>query len=211
MVFCISSSSVLTRLAPKLAWLNMRRPTAEAPNPKPTAPATRTPIIKTTSAATLAVRRTLTAGLPSSIDCRSKCLPSGGRIAAKGSSNLGAATGAATGGGGAKGIGGGGGGASGLGMALGPGTGPGGTPGRGGATAGPLARPSRALRSAMSLPGLGFFGCSKAYLRAGWLWDCLSGSPARLAQDISEVRRDLSSIDLPGRDHDLPRSLGYSL
>jgi hypothetical protein len=81
-------------------------------------------------------------------------------------------------GGGAKGDGAIGGGTSGFGMALAPGTG--GAPGRAGAAAGPLARPSRALRSAMSLPGPGFFGCSKALLRA-W-WHCLPGTPAGMAE-----------------------------
>ena len=91
------------------------------------AAATSTAMTKITRPARPPFCRTLTAGLPSSTDWRSKCLPSGGRMEAKGSSNLGAATGAGAGapseGAGAKGIGGGGGGANGLGMALGPGTG----------------------------------------------------------------------------------------
>ena len=117
----------------------------------------------------------------------------------------GGAKGAGAKGVGAKGVGAGGGGASGLGIPLGPGAG--GTPGRSGAAAGPLARPRRALRSAMSLLGPGFFGWSKAYLRAWWPSYWLPGTPAGMAQDMSEVRQDLSRVDSPGRGHDSARSI----
>jgi hypothetical protein len=57
----------------------------------------------------------------------------------------------------------------------------------------------------MSLPEPGFFGCSKAYLRAWWLVP--PGYSRGDGQDMSEVRLNLSSRDSPDRDPDPVRSL----